>query len=312
MSLNATSRPRLRNPHLPEQAGGTPAAPATIDAMRRDIARRFRDAGIASPDLDARILTGHALGLDLTALIRAGDRRLFADETALIEALAARRLRREPVARITGTREFWGLPFRVTADVLVPRPETETVVERALALIDHTGGRSRALRIVDLGTGSGAILIALLSELPDATGIGTDRDVAAIAVAGENARRLGVAARATFAACDFGAALAPGCDLIVTNPPYICTDHIAGLEADVRDFDPHGALDGGDDGLAGYRVIATQARDILKEGGYLVAETGAGQSGAVAALFAAEGFADIGIWPDLAGTDRVVAARRDR
>lgn len=312
MSLNAAFGARLRNECLREYAGGTPEAPLSVDAMRRDIARQFRDAGIESPDLDARILTGHALGLDFTALIRAGDRLLSADEKAMIEALAARRLRREPVARIVGTKEFWGLPFTITADVLVPRPETETVVERALALIDDAGGRSRALRIVDLGTGSGAILIALLSELPDATGIGTDRDVAAIAVARENARRLGVAARATFAACDFGAAIAPGCDLIVTNPPYICTDDIAGLEADVRDFDPRGALDGGGDGLACYRVIAIQARDVLKEGGHLITETGAGQSGAVAALFAAAGFVDIGIWPDLAGTYRVVTARRGR
>jgi release factor glutamine methyltransferase len=186
------------------------------------------------------------------------------------------------------------------------------VVERALALIDHAGGRSRAARIADLGAGSGAILIALLSELPNATGVGTDRDVAAIAAARENARRLGVAARAAFAACDFGAAVAPGCDLIVTNPPYICTDDIPELDKDVRDFDPRGALDGGRDGLAAYRVIATQARDILKEGGHLVAEAGAGQGGAIAALFAAEGFADTRVWPDLAGTDRVVTARRNR
>jgi release factor glutamine methyltransferase len=298
-----------------EDAGGTPAVPASVDAVRRGVARRFRDAGIDTPDLDARILVGDALGLDLTALIRAGERRLDAREMALIEGGVARRLNGEPVARITGTKEFWGLPFTVTPDVLVPRPDTETVVERALAQIGDEGGRSRAVRIADLGTGSGAILIALLHELPNATGIGTDRDVAAIAVARENARRLGVAARAVFAVCDFGAAVAPGCDLVVTNPPYIRTDDIAGLDREVRNFDPHGALDGGHDGLEAYRVIATQARDILADGGsggHLIAETGAGQSADVAALFAAAGFTGIGIWTDLSDTDRVVSARRSR
>ncbi len=297
-------------------AGDAPAIPVTpgtflsVDSVRRDVARRFRAAGIDTPDLDARILVGHALGLDLTALIRAGDRRLEAGETARIDMLAARRLGHEPVARIIGMKEFWGLPFKVTPDVLVPRPDTETVIERALAIADQTGGRGRPLRIADLGVGSGAILIALLAELPHATGIGTDRDVAALTVARENACRLGVASRAAFVACDFGAAIAPGCDLVVTNPPYIRTDDIAGLEPDVRAFDPRGALDGGSDGVAAYRVIATHAHDILEPGAYIVAEIGHGQGPAVAALFAAAGFGDIRVWPDLSGLDRAVAARR--
>jgi release factor glutamine methyltransferase len=193
----------------------------------------------------------------------------------------------------------------------VPRPETETVVERALAAIDQTGGRSRALRIADLGVGSGAILAALLTELPHATAIGTDCDVAALALARDNARRIGVASRAIFAACDFGAAVASGCDLVVTNPPYVRTGDIAALEPEVRAFDPFGALDGGPDGLAAYRVIATQAARILRPGAHLVAEIGRGQGAAVAALFTAAGFGDIGIWPDLSGVERAVAARRN-
>jgi release factor glutamine methyltransferase len=283
----------------------------SIDAARRDVARRFRHAGIDTPDLDARILVGHALSLDLAALIRAGDRRLGAGEMARIDLLAARRVGHEPVARITGTKEFWGLPFRVTPNVLVPRPDTETVVERALAIVDQTGGRSRGLRIADLGVGSGNILIALLTELPHATAIGTDCVVAALALARENAHRLGVASRAAFVACDFGAAVAPGCDLVVTNPPYICTDDIDGLEPDVRSFDPHGAVDGGKDGLAAYRSIATHARDILVQGGHLVAEIGKGQGPAVAALLADAGFSDIATWPDLAGLDRALVARHN-
>jgi release factor glutamine methyltransferase len=274
------------------------------------MAWRFREHGIDNPALDARILVGHALGLDLTALMRAGDRRLAAGDIAQIEALAARRLRREPVARIVGWKEFWGLPFRVTPDVLVPRPETETVVEQALAVIDRTGARSRALHITDLGVGSGAILAALLTELPNATAIGTDRDTATLAVARDNACRLGVAPRAAFAACDFGAAVAPCCDLVVTNPPYIRTDDIATLDPDVRAFDPHGALDGGSDGLEAYRTIASHAARILGPGAHLIAEIGCGQGASVAALFDAAGFCDITIAPDLAGVERTVTARR--
>jgi release factor glutamine methyltransferase len=185
------------------------------------------------------------------------------------------------------------------------------VVERALAIVDQTGGRSRGLRIADLGVGSGNILIALLTELPHATAVGTDCVVAALALARENAHRLGVASRAAFVACDFGAAVAPGCDLVVTNPPYICTDDIDGLEPDVRSFDPHGAVDGGKDGLAAYRSIATHARDILVQGGHLVAEIGKGQGPAVAALLAHAGFSDIATWPDLAGLDRALVARHN-
>jgi release factor glutamine methyltransferase len=283
----------------------------TTDAARRDIARRFRHAGLDTPELDARVLAGHVLGLDLTGLVRAGDRRLEAGEIARLEALAARRLRREPVARITGTKEFWGLPFKVTPDVLVPRPETETIVQQALEAIDRTGARSRDLRIADLGAGTGAIMIALLTELPHATAIGTDRSVAALAVARDNARSLGVAPRAAFAACDFGAAVAPGCDLLVTNPPYVCSSDIAELELDVRAFDPRLALDGGADGLAAYRTIATQACDVVGRDAHLIAEIGQGQGPAVAALFAAAGFGDIRIMPDLAGVERAVVARRN-
>ncbi len=307
-------RETLAPRHYHEGARETPAVPATalcVDAARRNIAQRFRRLGIDTPDLDARILVGHALGLDHTALALAGERRLQADEIGQIETLARRRLSREPIARITGAKEFWGLPFRITSDVLVPRPETETVVEQALAAVNRTGARTRALRIVDLGVGSGAILIALLTELPNAMAIGTDCSCGALTLARENARRLGVAPRATFAACDFGAAVAPGCDLVVTNPPYVCTDEIAGLEPDVREFDPRVALDGGPDGLAAYRVIALHAHRVLNPGAHLIAEIGKSQGSDVAALFTDVGFCDIRITPDLAGIPRAVAATRN-
>jgi release factor glutamine methyltransferase len=180
-----------------------------------------------------------------------------------------------------------------------------------LAAVDRTGARSRALRIADLGVGSGAILIALLVELPNARAIGTDRNPAALALARENAHRLRVAPRAAFVACDFGAAVAPGCDLVVTNPPYIRTDEIAELEPDVREFDPLGAIDGGLDGLDAYRVIAVHAQHILAPRAPLIAEIGKGQGDAVAALFASAGFGSITIVPDLAGVSRAVVAVRN-
>jgi release factor glutamine methyltransferase len=286
-----------------------------IAAVRRALAARFRAGGIDSPDLDARLLLGHVLGLDHAGLVHDGERALGDAEIAGIEALAARRLTGEPVARITGVKEFWGLPFQVTPAVLVPRPDTETVVETALALIDRDSARSRHLRIADLriadlGTGSGAILIALLHELPNACGIGTDCDAAALATARANAGSLGVAARAAFIACDFGAALRGSLDLVVANPPYVATEEIAALAPDVRDFDPRAALDGGPDGLAAYRTIMRDARRLLAPRGHLVMEVGAGQSEAVAALAAAAGLGSIAIAPDLAGIPRTVSACR--
>lgn len=282
-----------------------------IAAVRRDLAARFRAGGIDSPELDARLIVGHALGLDHASLVRDGERRLACADIAGIEALAERRRAGEPVSRITGVKEFWGLPFEVTPAVLVPRPDTETVVETALALVGRDGPRSRRLRIVDLGTGSGAILIALLHELGDASGIGTDCDPAALATAWTNAWRLGVAARASFVACDFGAALAGGSDLVVANPPYIVTEEIATLAPEVRDFDPRGALDGGPDGLRAYRAITADAGRLLAPGGRLVMEIGAGQAEAVLALAAAAGLSSIAVAPDLAGIGRVVSARRN-
>jgi release factor glutamine methyltransferase len=185
------------------------------------------------------------------------------------------------------------------------------VVETALARLDRDGARSRRLRIADLGTGSGAILVALLHELPDAFGIGTDCDPAALATARANAARLAVAARTAFVACDFGAALAGGLDLVVANPPYIATDEIAALAPEVRHFDPRGALDGGPDGLAAYRAIAADAGRLLAPRAHLVMEVGAGQADAVSALVAAAGLGAVAVAPDLAGIGRVVSARRN-
>jgi release factor glutamine methyltransferase len=285
-------------------------APACVDTVRRDIARRLRERGVDTPDLDARILVGQALGLDHGGLVRAAGRLLDDGEIARIAALAARRIAGEPVARVVGVKEFWSLPFRISPAVLVPRPETETVVEQALAAIDRGGPRTRQLRIADLGVGSGAILVALLTELPNAVAIGTDRDPAALGVARDNAWRLGVADRARFVACDFGAAVAPGCHLIVTNPPYVRSGDIAGLDPEVREFDPRLALDGGRDGVAAYRAIAADAMRIGAPGAQLVAEIGQGQEAIVAELFASAGFGAIACAADLSGIARVISAVR--
>src|SRR5262249_7135924 len=185
---------------------------------------------------------------------------------------------------IRGEKEFWGLPFKVNSETLLPRPETETVVEAALAALDRDNRKSRALRIVDLGTGSGALLLALVCELPRACGIATDISVAALQCARDNAFALGLSARASFVACDYGAALGAPADLLVSNPPYVASADIAGLQAEVRDFDPRRALDGGPDGFDGYRTIASDARRLLAPGRILVVGLGQGQVGAVTSI----------------------------
>ena len=253
----------------------------TIAAFRLALAQAFRSARLDSPDLDARLLVGHALDLDHSALASNGERAVTSDDVASIAALAARRLAREPVARIVGRKEFWGLDFIVTPATLVPRPDTETIVEAALAAI---ADRAAPLLIADFGTGTGALLLALLSELPQATGVATDVSIEALAVARSNALRLNLAARANFVACSYGSALCGPFDLIVCNPPYIPSGDIAGLDPDVRDYDPRLALDGGASGLEGYRVVVADARRLLAPGGILVVELGAGQASAVTAL----------------------------
>ena len=281
----------------------------TVADARRTLAAQLRAHNVDSPELDARLLVGHALGLGHAALMSAGARVLRPEEANAIAALAHRRLAHEPVARILGSKEFWSLPLRIDAATLVPRPETETVVEAALAAIDARGSRSQALRIADLGTGSGALLLALLSELPNAFGIGSDLSFAALRVARGNARRLGLT-RAAFAACDMAAALRGPFDVIVSNPPYIASGDIAALAPEVRDFEPRQALDGGPDGLGFYRVIAVAAPPLLAEGGALIVELGNGQAQAVIALFAAAGLAVSPPRPDLMNVPRALVVTK--
>jgi release factor glutamine methyltransferase len=252
------------------------------------LARRLRPAAGDAAAIEARWLTDAAAG----------------DATAL-EGFARRRLAGEPVDRIIGSRGFWTLDIAVTPAVLSPRADTETVVRAAL---DHAG---RPRDILDLGTGSGAILLALLAELPDATGVGVDASAEALKVAEANARSNGLAGRAAFLLGGWDAALGQLFDLVVSNPPYIPTADIAGLDPEVRDHDPHLALDGGADGLDAYRAILPLLPRLLTDDGFAVLEIGFGQGAAVSALSAASGLRVVEIRPDLGGVPRAVVLTAD-
>jgi release factor glutamine methyltransferase len=281
---------------------------ASVSEAVRMMAQSFRLTGIEQPEVDARILVGHALHLGRAQLMSQSDRILEAREVAAVSALAARRLRREPVARILGRREFWSLPLLISPDVLDPRPETETVVEAALDFIVRGGLRTETLRVLDIGTGSGALLLALLSEAPNAIGIATDISLPALEIARGNAERNGLEARVTFLACNMADGVKGPFDLIVSNPPYIARAEISTLAPEVRDYDPPMALDGGADGLNAYRLIANDARRLLAPGGRLIVELGVGQEGAVRTLFTKAGLNVGAARPDLAGIPRALGA----
>jgi len=282
----------------------------TIEAARRGLAATLQRAAIETPELDARLLLGHVLQLDLTAMIADRARRVTAAEAAELAALTRRRIAGEPVARLLGQQEFWSLTLELSAETLVPRPDTETIVSTALDILRSEGRITAPLRIADLGTGSGAILLALLHELPHAAGIGTDISQDALRTAGRNAARLGLAARASFVASDYAAALTGPFDLIVSNPPYIPSGDIGSLPVEVRAYDPGRALDGGHDGLDAYRAILAQARSRLARHGTLILEIGQHQAPDVAWLAGAAGLVPHGPpRPDLAGIPRVLAYR---
>ena len=284
------------------------SATRTLATARQALTEMLRQAGIDSAEADARLLIAHALGIDRAEMIANGERTLTEDQTRAIDALAARRLKREPVARIFGHKEFWSLSLQVSEAVLVPRPDTETVIEAALDFVVRGGLRMEPLRILDIGTGSGALLLALLSELPNALGTGTDISAPALAIARANAERHRLALRCKFVACDIAATLQGPFDLIVSNPPYVARGDIASLAPEVRDYDPAVALDGGADGLDGYRAIAAEARRLLAQGGRLIVELGAGQEPAVRALFTNAGLTVGAARKDLAGIPRALGA----
>jgi release factor glutamine methyltransferase len=283
----------------------------TVEMTRRALAAALKAKGIDSSELDARILVGAVLGLDFTALIAAAGRAITEDQSRRLAEFARRRVAGEPVARILGFKEFWGLPFKLSAETLVPRADTEAVVELALEIWREAINSVRRPRVADIGTGSGAILLALLSEIPQAEGLGTDISVAALRTAKANAGHLGFAERTTFIACNYASALSGPFDLMVSNPPYIRSVEIGSLSSEVRDHDPRAALDGGADGLDAYRAIIPEAARLLGPGGALIVEAGLGQSGLIQELMTAAGLTlDRPPKPDLAGIFRAVAGRK--
>jgi release factor glutamine methyltransferase len=282
----------------------------SVESARRALAAQLRSAQLEEAELDARILLGAALGLDLTGLIAQAARLLTETETSRLAQYAGRRIAGEPVARILGTREFWGLPFRLSEATLVPRPDTETVVELALEIFRERQA-SRQMRIADIGTGSGAILLALLHEIPGAVGVGTDLSLTALKTARDNAAALGLADRASFVACSYATALRGPFDLVVSNPPYIPSAEIPKLSIEVREHDPHLALDGGNDGYDAYRALIPQASERLAPGGALIVEAGQGQARNIETLMTAAALVvDRPPKADLAGIPRAVSARK--
>ncbi|HET8947502.1 MAG TPA: peptide chain release factor N(5)-glutamine methyltransferase [Candidatus Polarisedimenticolia bacterium] len=286
------------------------------DAQARTLmgtaARRLRDAGVPDPDRDAELLLLHVLGLDRAALHARPERDVPAEAADRYRDLVRRRAAREPLQYLTGVQEFWSLPFRVTPAVLIPRPETEGILEALLAL-PLPRGVARP-RILDLGTGSGCLAIAAAHALPDARVVATDVSAEALAVAGGNARELGVDDRVRFVRGDLGDALPAGepsrFDAILSNPPYIAEADLAGLAPEVRDHEPRVALTPGPDGLAVHRRILAEAAGLLEPGGWLLVEIGAGQAESIRALYDAQDRLQLeSIRPDLAGTPRVVVAR---
>jgi release factor glutamine methyltransferase len=279
-----------------------PAVPTLLTAWKGAQAR-LKAAGVDSPSIDARLLLEAATGAGRVDILTDPYRELDADKIAALDAMIDRRVRREPVSRILGKKGFWKIMLNVTPDVLSPRPDTETLLD----VIVRAFPPQRAFEMIDLGTGSGAILLATLMERAGARGVGTDISTEAIAVARENAANLDLNGRCTFIRTDWAAGFAEDSfDLVVSNPPYIPTGDIPGLDPEVREHDPHLALDGGPDGLQPYRDLAPEIARILRPEGVFAVEIGWDQGAEVKALFEAAGFTGVKVVKDLGDRDRVV------
>ena len=283
----------------------------TVLALIRWADERFRKEGMTTPRLDAEVLLAETLGMDRVGLYTHFDQPLQPGELARFKQLILRRLRREPVAYILGRKEFWSLPIRVSPDVLIPRPETETLVAEALKIL--AAGGKEDLRLLEIGTGSGAISIALAKERPSANITATDLSPEALSIAGENAAQNGVRERIRFLPGDLFQPVPEGetFDLVVSNPPYIIRGQLSSLMPEVRDYEPRVALDGGKDGLDFFRRALPAVGDFLRPGGWFLAEMGAGQDRQVLEL--AEENPDLNSFAfakDLNGVNRVFKARK--
>ena len=308
-----------------------------LDTALRHFEQKLAKAGIDSPALDTHLLVLHALKLDRAEIMSHPERVLSADEIRTLENLIARRAAHEPVARIQGKREFWSLPFKLNEATLEPRPDSETLVEVALKQLRTSFPRKREesscerprardssaadaagldsrfrgndVSILDLGTGTGCLLLALLHELPDATGLGIDIAPRAVEQGTTNAKNLGLSARASFKIGNWFEDITDKFDAIVSNPPYIPAGDIPSLMPEVREHDPMQALDGGKDGLGIYRLLIPQLSQFLKPKGFAIFEVGMGQADDVAALCHRAGFVDISKYKDLNGIERCVAVK---
>lgn len=281
-------------------------APEAVEKLFRNAKRRLAGAGLPSPDLDASLLLEYATGATVLARITEPGRLIPVEKIRRLDECIERRLAHEPVHRIIGEREFYGLPLKLNAATLVPRPDTETLVDLVLRFAEETASRKGRCRILDIGTGTGAIALALLSEVPGAVATGTDVSFDALQAAETNAQALGFADRFETVQSDWFDAITGRYDLIVSNPPYIRSAEIADLDADVREHDPVRALDGGDDGLDAYRVLAERSRMFLEEKGALAVEIGHDQNQQVTNLFEGAGFRKTGERRDYSGHDRAL------
>ena len=278
-------------------------AVVTVGDALSDARRKLSTAGVPGPHLDARLLVGHALGASIETIVGHPNRSIDTERQAHLAALVDRRAKREPMAYILGHREFWSMPIRVTADTLVPRPESETLVEAVLKWVREPTAH---VSILDLGTGSGCLLLALLSMLPNAWGVGVDASIGALAVARSNARFLGAESRSWFFNGDWGSSVRGHFDIVISNPPYISEAEIPTLAPEIRQFEPRFALVGGADGLDCYRQIVPDLNRLLAPGGAAFLEVGAGSAAYVTEMIHDYGFQDIEIKNDLAGVARYV------
>ena len=279
----------------------------TIGDLLKAAAGQIAAAGLGDAQREARLLMAEVTALDRAAIFAHPERTLDAAAAARFRELVARRARREPMAHILGRREFWSLSFKVTADTLDPRPDSETLVQ---AVLDQIADRSAPLRLVDFGTGTGCLLLALLHALPAATGLGVDISERALSVARENAAALELELRATFRHGDWDDGLDPAFDVVISNPPYIPGGEIAALQPEVARYEPRLALDGGTDGLSAYRRLAPAAVRLLAPGGLAAFEIGMGQGEPVLRIMAAAGLRHIATANDLAGIPRCLLLRK--
>ncbi|WP_142781062.1 peptide chain release factor N(5)-glutamine methyltransferase [Agrobacterium sp. T29] len=286
------------------------AAEASVASALAAARKRLQTAGIADPLLDARLLIAEVVGFSLTDFVMKPDRAVTPEESARIAAMIERRANGEPVHRILGHREFHGLDLLLSKETLEPRPDTEVLVDTLLPALKKAVSAKGSARILDMGTGTGAICLALLKECPEATGIGSDISADALETAVRNAARNDLGARFEAVRSDWFEKISGRFDIIVSNPPYIRTDIVATLDQEVRIHDPMAALDGGQDGLAPYRLIAADAGRFLVENGIVGVEIGFDQRLDVSAIFASHGFSLLDAVKDYGGNDRVLTFRR--